>query len=315
MKKKVLIAIGGNSLIKSKDLQRVEDQHQAIRETITHVADLVEEGFQTLISHGNGPQVGFIMHRSEIALRAIGLHPVPLVNCVADTQGSIGYQIQQSLSNELADRGIKNNCACLVTQVVVDPDDPGFSIPSKPVGGFYNQKEAKDILQNYPDWTLVEDAGRGFRRVVPSPEPLEVIEKPIIESLLGDGYHVVAVGGGGIPVIQSNRGLVGVDAVIDKDLASSLLACQLGIKLLIISTAVEHVALNFGKPNEEAIKNINMNEAEQYVEEGHFAPGSMLPKIQASISFLKNGGREVIITAPEYIKDAVLEGRGTHIYG
>lgn len=313
MKKKVLIAIGGNSLIKSKELQRVEDQHQAIRETIKHVADLVEEGYQTLISHGNGPQVGFIMHRSEIARKAIGLHPVPLVNCVADTQGSIGYQIQQSLNNELMDRGIEDHCACLITQVVIDPDDQEFRNPSKPVGGFYDQKEAEEILRDYPHWILIEDAGRGFRRVVPSPEPLEIIEKPIIESLLEDGYHVVAVGGGGIPVTRSDKTLAGVDAVIDKDSASSLLASQLGIDILIISTAVEHVALNFSKPNEKAIKKISVNEAEQFVEKGHFAPGSMLPKIQASINFLKRGGREVIITAPEFIRDAVLKGRGTHI--
>lgn len=308
-----MIAIGGNSLIKSKELQRVEDQLQAIRETMRHVADLIEEGFQVLISHGNGPQVGFLMRRSEVALQAIGLHPVPLVNCVADTQGSIGYQIQQSLNNELEARGIQNQCAGLITQVIVDSNDPGFKTPSKPVGGFYEGEEDMKILQEYPDWTLVEDAGRGFRRVVPCPEPLEVVEKPIIESLLKDGYHVVAIGGGGIPVVRTNEGLAGVDAVIDKDSASSLLANQLGIERLIISTAVEHVALNFGNPDEKALEKISMSETEQYVEDGHFAPGSMLPKIKASLDFLKRGGKEVIITAPEFIRDAVLEGRGTHI--
>ena len=311
--KLVFIAIGGNSLIKSKDLQTVEDQHQAIRETIRHVADLIGQGYQAVISHGNGPQVGFIMLRSEVARRETGLHLVPLVNVVADTQGSIGYQIQQSLNNELAARGKEGQSLTVVTQVVVDRNDPGFKKPAKPVGEFYDAAQAEDIRRDYPDWSLVEDAGRGFRRVVPSPEPLEVVEKPVIESLLNSGYHVVAVGGGGIPVVRTDSGLEGVDAVIDKDLASSMLAGQLGAGLLIISTAVEQVALNFGKPDEKKLDKITMAEAEQYIADGHFAPGSMLPKIQSALRFLRSGGREVIITAPEYIKDAVISGKGTHI--
>ncbi len=311
--KLAFIAIGGNSLIKSKDLQTVEDQHQAIRETICHVADLIEQGYQVVISHGNGPQVGFIMLRSEVARRETGLHLVPLVNVVADTQGSIGYQIQQSLNNELAARGNDGQCLTVVTQVVVDRDDAGFKTPAKPVGEFYDASQIEDIRRDYPDWSLVEDAGRGFRRVVPSPEPLEVVEKPVIQSLLDSGYHVVAVGGGGIPVIRTDNGLEGVDAVIDKDLVSSMLANQLGAALLIISTAVEQVALNFGKPDEKGISQMSIAEAEKYIADGHFAPGSMLPKIQSALRFLRNGGREVIITAPEYIKEAVLSGMGTHI--
>jgi carbamate kinase len=311
--KLVFIAIGGNSLIKSKDLQTVEDQHQAINETIRHVAELIEQGYQVVISHGNGPQVGFIMLRSEVARRETGLHLVPLVNVVADTQGSIGYQIQQSLNNELAARGNDGQCLTVVTQVVVDRDDAGFKKPSKPVGEFYDAAQIEDIRRDYPGWSLVEDAGRGFRRVVPSPEPLEVVEKPVIESLLNSGYHVVTVGGGGIPVVRTEAGLEGVDAVIDKDLASSMLANQLGADLLIISTAVEQVVLNFGKPDEMGISKMTIAESEQYIADGHFAPGSMLPKIQSALRFLRNGGREVIITAPEYIKEAVLSGRGTHI--
>jgi carbamate kinase len=307
------IAIGGNSLIKSKDLQTVEDQHQAIRETMRHVVDLIEQGYQTLISHGNGPQVGFIMLRSEVARRETGLHMVPLVNVVADTQGSIGYQIQQALNNELAARDIAGQSLTVVTQVVVDKDDPGFATPSKPVGEFYDASQVEDVRRDYPDWRLVDDAGRGFRRVVPSPEPLEVVERPVIESLLGGGYHVVAVGGGGIPVIRTEAGLEGVDAVIDKDLASSMLAGQLGAELLIISTAVEQVALNFGTVDEKAISKMTVAEAEQYIADGHFAPGSMLPKVQSALRFLESGGQEVIVTAPEFIKDAVMEGRGTHI--
>jgi len=312
-KKLAFIAIGGNSLIKSKELQAVEDQHTAIQETVRHVADLIEQKYQVLISHGNGPQVGFIMRRSEVARRVTGLHLVPLVNVVADTQGSIGYQIQQSLNNELAGRNIAGQCVTVVTQVVVDRDDSGFKNPAKPVGEFFDADQLADIRREYPEWTLVEDAGRGFRRVVPSPEPREVIEKPVIESLLDNGYHVVTVGGGGIPVVRTDKGLEGVDAVIDKDLASSLLANQLNAGLLIISTAVEQVALKFGEPDEKPIREMTVAEAEHYIAQGHFAPGSMLPKIQSALRFLKNGGQEVIITAPEFIKEAVTSGRGTHI--
>ena len=311
--KLAFVAIGGNSLIKSKDLQKVEDQHQAIRETLQHVVDLIGQGYQVLISHGNGPQVGFIMRRSEVARRETGLHLVPLVNVVADTQGSIGYQIQQSLNNELAARGLAGQCVTVVTQVVVDKDDPAFRTPAKPVGEFFEESQLAAIRQEYPDWSLVQDAGRGYRRVVPSPIPGEIVEKPVIESLLKEGYHVVAVGGGGIPVVRSGKELNGIDAVIDKDLASSLLAGQLGADLLIISTAVKQVALNFGKPDQQDIGTMTVSQAETYIEQGHFAPGSMLPKMQAALTFIKSGGKEVIITAPEFIKEAVLSGIGTHI--
>jgi len=311
--KLILVAIGGNSLIKGKRLTTVEDQHRAVQQTVRHFADLITRGYQLVISHGNGPQVGFIMLRSEAAHRVTGLHLVPLPNVVADTQGSIGYQIQQSLNNELDMRGVGGHCVTVVTQVVVDSDDPGFARPSKPVGGFYDNEHLESIRRDYPDWTLVNEPGRGFRRVVPSPEPREVVERPVVKTLLKSGYHVVTVGGGGIPVIRTNHGLQGVDAVIDKDLASSLLANQLGIGLFIISTEVEHVALNFGKSNQRAIDSMTVREAEQFVREGHFAPGSMLPKIEAALRFLRGGGRRVVITAPELLEDAVLNGRGTHI--
>jgi carbamate kinase len=311
--KLAFIAIGGNSLIRSKELQNVEDQHNAIRETIAHVVELVEQGYQTVISHGNGPQVGFIMQRSEVARRVIGLHQVPLVNVVADTQGSIGYQIQQSFNNQLAEKKIAGHCVTLVTQVVVDGSDPAFAAPAKPVGEFFDSSQVEEIRKEYPEWSLVEDAGRGYRRVVPSPAPIEVVEKPIIESLMQEGFHVVAAGGGGIPVVKTGMKLEGIDAVIDKDLVSSLLARQLGADLLIISTAVEQVALNFGTPQQQAIGTMTAMQAEEYIEQGHFAPGSMLPKIVAALEFVKNGGQEVIITAPEHIKDAVVNGKGTHI--
>jgi carbamate kinase len=248
-----------------------------------------------------------------VARRQTGLHLVPLVNVVADTQGSIGYQIQQSLNNELAARGRKGQCVTVVTQVVVDKADPGFKNPTKPVGEFYDADQIDNIRRDYPDWSLVQDAGRGFRRVVPSPEPLEVVERPVIESLLKSGYHVVAAGGGGIPVVHTDQGLKGVDAVVDKDLASAMLAGQLGADLLIISTAVEQVVLNFGTPDAKGIDEMTVDEAEQYIVKGHFAPGSMLPKIQSALRFLKNGGHDVTITAPEFIKAAVNQGKGTHI--
>jgi carbamate kinase len=314
MKKKLaFVAIGGNSLIKSKELQKVEDQHDAIRETVTHVVDLIEQGYHVVISHGNGPQVGFIMRRSEVARQATGLHLVPLVNAVADTQGSIGYQIQQSMNNELAARSLAGQCVTLVTQVVVDESDPAFENPAKPVGEFFDSSQLESIRKEYPEWSLVEDAGRGYRRVVPSPKPIDIVEKPIIESLLKEGYHVVAAGGGGIPVVKHGKDLDGVDAVIDKDLVSSLLAGQLGAELLIISTAVEQVALNYGKPNQQLIGTMTVKEAEEYIAQDHFAPGSMLPKIEAALKFVKSGGKRVIITAPEFIKEAVLSGKGTHI--
>ena len=311
--KLIFVAIGGNSLIRAKRLTTVEDQHRAIKQTVRHFADLIARGYQLVISHGNGPQVGYILLRSEVAHRVTGLHVVPLPNVVADTQGSIGYQIQQSLNNELAALSIKDRCVTVVTQVVVDRDDPAFDKPSKPVGGFYDEAHVAAIRRDYPDWTLVDEPGRGFRRVVPSPEPREVVEKEVVETLLKSGYHVVTVGGGGIPVVRTNHGFEGVDAVIDKDLASSLLAGQLGIGLLAISTEVEQVALNFGKPNQKPIGSMTVSEAERYVAEGHFAPGSMLPKVEAAIRFLKAGGRRVVITAPQFFEDAVLNGRGTHI--
>ncbi len=311
--KMALVAIGGNSLIKSKALQKVEDQHEAIRETVKHVVDLIEQGWQVLISHGNGPQVGFIMRRSEVARRETGLHLVPLVNVVADTQGSIGYQIQQAMNNELTARGLAGQCVTVVTQTVVDKDDPAFGAPSKPVGEFFDESQLASIRKEYPDWSLVQDAGRGFRRVVPSPAPLEIVERPVIESLLAAGYHVVAAGGGGIPVVKAGETMEGVDAVIDKDLASSLLAGQLKADLLIISTAVKAVALNYGKPDQKVIGTMTVSEAQTYIDQKHFAPGSMLPKIQAALKFLAAGGKEVIITAPEFIKEAVLSGGGTHI--
>lgn len=312
-KKLAVIAIGGNSLIQNADRQSVEDQYDAICETAEHIADLIEAGYQVVVSHGNGPQVGFIMLRSEVAREHAGLHMVPLVSCVADTQGAIGYQIQQALNNVIAKRSLAGKAVTVVTQVKVDKNDPGFATPNKPVGEFYSADQVEELKAQHPQWVLQEDSGRGFRRVVPSPKPLEVVEQDAVESLLGQGFHVVTVGGGGIPVMETENGIQGVDAVIDKDLASSLLASELGAPLLVISTAVPQVALNFGTPEQKNLETVTVDEMQQYLEEGHFAPGSMAPKVQAALDFIRGGGKEVIITNPETIGDAIANGKGTHI--
>ena len=307
----VVIAIGGNSLIKDSKHMSVLDQYRAAGETSHHIAALVEAGYRVVITHGNGPQVGFILLRSEVAKDVI--HQVPLDSCGADTQGAIGYHICQTLDAELLRRGIRRTVAAVVTQCVVDEKDPGFTDPNKPIGPFYSEEDARQH-QKDDGWIMREDAGRGWRRVVPSPQPLEIIEEPAVRALLEKEIVVVAVGGGGIPVVKNEDGsLRGVEAVIDKDRASCLLAKNLGAKLFIISTAVDKVALNFGKPDERPIDRMTVAEAKRYMEEGHFAPGSMKPKIESAIDFLEHGGEEVIITQPHLLKAAVEGKDGTHI--
>ncbi len=315
MGKLAVLAIGGNSLIKDKQHETVEDQYKAVCETAKHIVGMIEQGFDVVVTHGNGPQVGFILRRSEIAYKVEGIHPVPLVNCGADTQGSIGYQIQQALDNEFMRRNIKKKAATVVTQVVVDKNDPAFKNPSKPIGTFYTKEEAEKLQKEHPDWVIINDAGRGYRRVVPSPMPKEIVEQEAIELLVKNGFSVVGVGGGGIPVIRNEKGeLEGIDAVIDKDNASSLLAVNIKADIFIISTAVEKVYLNYNKPNQKAIDRLTVAEAKKYIEEGHFAKGSMLPKIQAVIRFLEAGGKEAIITNPESLEKALKGETGTHIY-
>lgn len=310
-----VVAIGGNSLIRDKGHESVEDQYLAVVETAKHIAGMIELGYEVIITHGNGPQVGFILRRSEIAKDVAAMHQVPLVSCGADTQGAIGYQIQQAMDNEFKRRGINKSAVTVVTQVLVDEQDPAFKKPSKPIGSFYSKEQAEAILQANPSWVMVEDAGRGYRRVVASPRPQEIVEKGVIRQLAHDGYCVVSVGGGGIPVYKREDGqLQGVDAVIDKDFASSLLATQIKADLLIISTGVPTIYLNYGKPDEKALDKISLAELKQYVAENHFAPGSMLPKVQAVIDFLENGGKKAIITNPESLEEAVAEKAGTHIY-
>lgn len=313
-RKLAVIAIGGNSLIKDEKHKTVEDQYQAAKETTFHIADMIEQGWDVAIGHGNGPQVGFILRRSEIAAKVEGMHEVPLDVCGADSQGAIGYALQQTLQNELHRRGIKKPVATVVTQVLVDKNDKAFQNPSKPIGSFMDEAEAMR-RKNDMAWDVVEDAGRGWRRVVASPLPKEVVELEAVKTLLNAGTTVITVGGGGIPVIDlSDHEYKGVAAVIDKDFASSLLAQEIGAELFIISTAVEKVALNFGKPDQKWVDRMTLAEAKQYLAEGtHFAKGSMAPKIQAIIWFLENGGKQALITNPENIGRALSGETGTWI--
>jgi carbamate kinase len=309
---RAVIAIGGNSLIPDAEHQTVQDQYLAAGVTDDHIAALVEDGWDVAITHGNGPQVGFILRRSELASNE--LHEVPLDYCGADTQGAIGYMLQQNLMNDFRQKGIEKNVATVVTQVEVEPDDPAFANASKPIGSFMDEAQALR-RRDTEGWDVKEDAGRGWRRVVASPKPKRIVEVDVIRQLLDAGNVVVAVGGGGIPVVADENGdLHGVAAVIDKDLASALLANEVDADLLLISTAVEQCALNYGTPEEEWVDEFTLDEVKQYLEEGtHFAEGSMAPKMRAVVQYLENGGKEAIITNPENIERAVAGETGTRI--
>jgi carbamate kinase len=312
-RKVAVVAVGGNSLIKDKAHRTVPDQYKASAETMSHIAGMIDSGWDVVITHGNGPQVGFILRRAELALHE--LHPVPLDSCGADTQGAIGYMFQMALYNEFHHRGIDKQAATVVTQVLVDRKDPAFENPSKPIGSFMEEPAALK-RRDEDGWEVVEDAGRGWRRVVPSPIPIRIVEKDAVQSLINQGFVVIAVGGGGIPVVQDEDGqLLGVEAVIDKDFASALLAVDIHADLFLISTAVEKVALNFNKPNQQWLDRITLTEAKQYLAEGHFAKGSMEPKIRAIIDFLEGGGKEALVTNPENIERALDGKTGTRIVG
>lgn len=309
-----IVAIGGNALVKGNGFDSIQDQYEVVQKTVINIADMVEEGFKVVVTHGNGPQVGFGLRRSEIALEQEGMPLIPLVNCVADTQGGIGYQIQQALTNEFARRGIDKKVATLLTRVEVSPDDPDFKNPTKPVGSFYTFEQSERMKATHPEWKFIEDSGRGYRRVVPSPKPINILEKDAIKSLIDSNFVVIAVGGGGIPVVQrEDHTYEGIDAVIDKDFATSLLAEQINADTLIITTGVSRVCINFGKPNQKELEVITIPQTKQYVLENHFPEGTMLPKIEASLSFLEESGLRVIITNTESLKDAINEKAGTHI--
>jgi len=310
--KRAVVAIGGNSLIKDKHHQTVADQYQAMKETTASIADMVEAGWEVAITHGNGPQVGFILRRSELSRHE--LHEVPLDACGADSQGAIGYALQQTMRNHLLAKGIDRLVATVVTQVEVSPQDPAWTHPSKPIGSFMTAEMAAERKAG-EGWAVVEDAGRGWRRVVSSPEPLAIVEADVVRMLLDAGVIVITVGGGGIPVVSEPDGtLKGVDAVIDKDLASAMLATVIEAGLLVITTAVEKVALGWGTPQQRWVDRLTLAEAKAYLAEGsHFAAGSMAPKIQACINYLEAGGGEVLITDPAHLPAAIRGETGTRL--
>jgi len=306
-----VVAVGGNSLIKDNNHRTIPDQYKAGAESMHHIADMIAQGWNVVVTHGNGPQVGFILRRSEISSKE--LHEVPLDYCGADSQGAIGYMFARALTNEFKNRKMDKKVAAVVTQTVVDVNDKAFQNPTKPIGSFMSEEEAKTRAKE-DGWVVVEDAGRGWRRVVASPKPIDIIEKDAIKALISAGIIVVGVGGGGIPVIREPNGDVeGVEAVIDKDFGSSLLATMIRADLFIISTAVEKVAINFNKPDQKWLEKLTLAEAKQYAADGQFAKGSMLPKIEAIIQFLENGGKKALITNPENISRALKGETGTWI--
>jgi carbamate kinase len=305
-----LIAVGGNSLIRAGQRGTIDEQRANAAMTARAVAQLVRTGYAAVVTHGNGPQVGAQLLRSELAAGQV--IPEPLDVCGADTQGAIGYVLEQAIEQALADAGLAASVCTIVTQVVVDGHDPAFRRPSKPVGLFYSADEAQRH-ERERGWVMVEDAARGWRRVVPSPEPLEIVEIEAIRSLVRAGCLVIAAGGGGIPVVRRAGQLVGVEAVIDKDRASALLAIQLGAELLVISTDTDYVYVNYRRPAQRPLRQVSAAALARYQRWGHFPPGSMGPKVEAALRFLRAGGREVIVTSPERLVDAVLCGAGTHI--
>ena len=312
MSKTLVVAIGGNSLIRDPQHMTVPDQYAALGDTSGHIAAIIKDGWHVAIGHGNGPQVGFILRRSELASHE--LHEVPLDVCGADSQGAIGYELQQNLANDFRRMGIDRQAVTVVTQVEVAVDDPAFANPSKPIGSFMD--EATALRRRDADgWSVKEDAGRGWRRVVPSPRPVRIVEEKAVRALLHDGFVVITVGGGGIPVVADDHGLLhGIAAVIDKDYASSLLATSIRADVFAISTSIERVALDWGKPTQRFVDRLTVDEARAYLAEGtHFAPGSMAPKVEACIGFLERGGGEAIITSPGNLELALVGRAGTHI--
>ena len=307
----MVIALGGNSIIPAGKQGTIEEQIELTNATMVHVADLIREGHMVVLTHGNGPVVGNIFLRSEMAKEVIP--PMPLDVCGADSEGGIGYMLQQSLQNKLRAMSIEKDVITIITQVVVDAADPAFANPTKPIGPFYTGEEAAYVAKA-KGWTIIEDSGRGHRRVVPSPRPLEIVEFRAIKNAIDSGAIVIAVGGGGIPVVRDASGdLQGVEAVIDKDRASSVLAGQIGADVLFLLTQVEKVAINFGKPDQKDLDLMTAAEAGDYLEQGEFPPGSMGPKVESAIAFLEAGGEEVIITRPELLSEALKGDRCTKI--
>jgi carbamate kinase len=310
MKKTILIAVGGNSLIRAGEKGTVSEQRANAQRTAAQIVGLITAGYRLVITHGNGPQVGAALLRSERAASQVPGHTLDV--CDASTQGEIGYLLEQSLINELAAAGCKVPVVTVLTQTVVSPDDPAMRHPTKPVGPFYSRADAEERKRLY-GWQIVEDAARGYRRIVASPEPLEIVELAVIRDLVEDGVLVIACGGGGIPVMCSAGALTGVEAVIDKDRASAVLAAQLRADLFVISTDTDYVYLDYRKPAQRPLTYVTVPELARYAQSGHFPPGNMGPKIESVIRFLSRGGGEAIITSCENLCAAVAGLAGTHI--
>ncbi|MEM2040386.1 MAG: carbamate kinase [Nitrososphaerota archaeon] len=312
--KLVVIALGGNALLRRGQDGSFEEQYENVRKTAKILADLVEKNYKIVITHGNGPQVGATILRHEAGKKVYEIPAFPMDVCGSETQGFIGYMIQQALGNEFRKRAINKGVVSVVTRVLVDREDPAFKNPTKPVGPFYAKEEMEEIKKEHPEYVFKEDKARGgWRRVVPSPDPKEIIEGEAIKRLVETGFVVVACGGGGIPVIETDEGLKGVDAVIDKDLAGERLASLVRADKFVILTDIDAAYLNFGKQNQKKIEKIRVEELKQYIKEGHFAEGSMLPKIIAAVRFIENGGEEAIIADLNQLIDAINGKAGTHV--
>lgn len=313
MTKRALVAIGGNAIIADSRHPDIPHQWDAIRQSCKHLVDMIEAGWQIIVTHGNGPQAGFILRRSELAAHEV--FPLPLDIIVADTQGGIGYMLQQALHNELYSRNLRRSVVALITQTLVDAQDPAFQKPSKPIGAFLTEAQARTFEAQ--GWQVIEDAGRGWRRVVASPQPLAILEAPVITTLLDANHVVIAAGGGGIPVVQNSKGelreVKGVYAVVDKDRASSLLAQQLEVDLFLISTGVEYVALHFNTPQQQKLTRVTASELAGYLAEGHFGVGSMAPKIEAVLAFVQQSGKPALITDPDHMMSALAGETGTWV--
>jgi carbamate kinase len=308
--KSMLIAVGGNSLIRSGEKGTVAEQLANARRTAAAILGLIRAGYHLVITHGNGPQVGAQLLRSERASDQVPGQTLDV--CGASSQGEIGYLLMQALSDELAAAGLKTPVVSLVTQTIVSRDDPAMQHPTKPIGPFYSRSDAEDRHRRL-GWQIVEDAARGYRRVVPSPEPIEIVEFAIIRRLMDEGVLVVACGGGGIPVVSTNGALSGVEAVIDKDRASALLAAQLRVDVFAISTDTDYVYLDYKKPTQRPLTRVTLSEMQAHYDAGHFPPGNMGPKIESALRFLLAGGKEVVITSYSHLCDAVAGAAGTHI--
>ncbi len=311
MAKLAVVAVGGNALIRDKDHMSIADQFDQAALTVHHIADMIEAGWNVIVTHGNGPQMGFILRRSELSIHEVA--PVPMDYAGADLQGAIGYMFVKAFRNEFRKRGLKREPVAVVTETLVDRNDPAFTDPTKPIGSHMDEARARELAASQ-GWTVKEDAGRGWRRVVPSPRPKKIVDLAAIKDLAGMGHVVIACGGGGIPVIEDETGNIsGIEAVIDKDLASSLLAREVGADLFMVTTGLEKVAINFNKPSQRWLDRITVSEARRYHAEDHFDKGSMGPKIEALVDYLEAGGTEGLITNPENIGRALKGDTGTRI--